>query len=115
MLHAIRKGGFDPIFERVETPESMKEALARQEWDIIISDDLLPALSSGAALSILAETGIDLPLIVVSGSTRPNAAGTAIEAGARDFVPKDNISQLVPAIERQLYKKQMRRQRIEAD
>ena len=55
LLRELRRGGFDPLFERVETPQAMGVALARQDWDIIVSDYSLPQFSGLAALALLGD------------------------------------------------------------
>src|SRR6266705_363789 len=82
MLRALRAGGFEPLYERVETPEAMREALARQTWDIVLSDYYLPRFDAPAALALLREQGQDLPFIVVSGSVGEDTAVAAMRAGA---------------------------------
>src|SRR5436309_1733801 len=82
MLRALRAGGFEPLYERVETPEAMREALARQTWDIVLSDYYLPRFDAPAALALLREQGQDPPFIVVSGSVGEDTAVAAMRAGA---------------------------------
>src|SRR5574340_1088606 len=67
LLRELRKGGYGPVYERVETPEAMRAALTAQKWDIVISDYILPQFSGLAALEVLRESGQDLPFIIVSG------------------------------------------------
>jgi DNA-binding response OmpR family regulator len=102
LLRELRKGGYGPVYERVETPEAMRAALAKQEWDIIISDYVLPQFSGLAALDVLRKSGKDLPFIIVSGKIGENIAVTAMKAGAHDYIIKGNLARLVPAVEREL-------------
>ncbi|MBI3810727.1 MAG: EAL domain-containing protein [Nitrospirae bacterium] len=115
LLHELKRGGFDPTFERVETAEAMKAALQRQTWDLILSDNDLPHFNAPAALSRLKESGFDLPFIIVSGHISEEAAVAAMKAGAHDYVMKNNTARLIPAIERELREAEIRRERRRAE
>ncbi|MBI4771868.1 MAG: response regulator, partial [Chloroflexi bacterium] len=65
LLRELRRGGYASAYERVETPEAMRAALARQPWDIVLSDYSMPHFSGPAALALLQESGLDLPFIIV--------------------------------------------------
>jgi signal transduction histidine kinase/FixJ family two-component response regulator len=113
LIRALRKGGYDVVYERVETPESMKAALDRQ-WDLVIADYILPAFSGLAALNILKEKKIDLPFIIVSGNIGEDIAVEAMRAGAHDYIMKGRLKRLVPAVERELQEAEVRRERRKA-
>ncbi|HEX4601061.1 MAG TPA: response regulator, partial [Gemmatimonadales bacterium] len=98
MLRALRGGGFEPLYERVETPEAMREALARQPWDIVLSDYYLPRFQAPAALDLVRELRPEVPFIVVSGSVGEDTAVAAMKAGATDYVMKDRLQRLAPAV-----------------
>jgi DNA-binding response OmpR family regulator len=102
LLRELRKGWDRTVYERVETPQAMRAALSKQEWDIIISDYVLPQFSGLAALEVLRESGQDLPFIIVSGKIGEDIAVTAMKAGAHDYIIKGNLARLVPAVEREL-------------
>jgi PAS domain S-box-containing protein len=87
----------------------MRAALAKQEWDIIISDYVLPKFSGLAALDVLRESGQDLPFIIVSGNIGEDIAVGAMKAGAHDYIIKGNLKRLIPAIERELREAEVRR------
>ena len=101
LLRELRRGGFDPAFERVETTEAMSAALEKP-WDIVISDWAMPHFSAEAALSLAQKSGLNLPFIIVSGTVGEEAAVTAMRAGAHDFMIKGKFMRLLPAIEREL-------------
>ena len=93
----------------------MKQALADREWDVITSDYNMPGFSALAALDILKESGLDLPFIVVSGKIGEDQAVATMKAGAHDYVMKQNLSRLAPAIEREIREAGERRMRREAE
>lgn len=115
LVRELRRGGYEPVFERVETPESMKEALEKGKWDIIISDFILPRFSGIAALDVLKRSGIDLPFVIVSGKIGENTAVDAMKAGAHDYIMKENLKRLPPAVDRELREAETRRERKAAD
>jgi two-component system cell cycle sensor histidine kinase/response regulator CckA len=112
---ALRQESFDPIIGRVETPEAMRAALARQAWDVVISDHKMPRFSGLAALQLLQDGGLDLPFILVSGTIGEETAVAAMKAGAHDYVMKDNLARLAPAVERELQEAEVRRARRQAE
>ncbi len=117
LLRELRKGGYAPVCERVETPSAMRVALEKQTWDVIISDFIMPQFSGIEALKLLQDTGMDVPFIVVSGQIGEDTAVQAMKAGANDYIMKDNLRRLVPAIEREVRDAQIRRdrQRVEEE
>jgi PAS domain S-box-containing protein len=102
LLRLLRKSGYDPIYERVQTAPAMKAALARRSWDVVLADYRMPEYGALEALATLRETGLDLPFIVVSGGIGETTAVAAMKAGAHDYLMKDNLARLVPAVEREL-------------
>jgi len=115
LVRALRRGGYDLTFERVETAAAMSAALDQQTWDIIISDYAMPYFSAPAALTLLKESGLDLPFIIVSGAVGEETAVEAMRAGAHDYIQKGNLARLIPAIERELRDAQVRRERKQAE
>ncbi|HEY9724839.1 MAG TPA: ATP-binding protein [Chroococcales cyanobacterium] len=109
VAYELKRGGYDSVVERVDTPTAMKTALDKQQWDIIIADYTLPSFSAPAALNLLKERGLDLPFIVVSGTIGEDRAVAAMKAGAHDYVMKDNLARLSPAVERELREADERR------
>jgi two-component system, NarL family, sensor histidine kinase UhpB len=115
ILRRLRKGGYDPSWERVDTPQDMEAALDGAGWDLVISDHSMPAFSSSAALELLRRKGyMDLPFIIVSGQIGEAAAVAAMKAGAHDYLMKDNLARLNSAIERELREARVRRERRRA-
>jgi response regulator RpfG family c-di-GMP phosphodiesterase/putative methionine-R-sulfoxide reductase with GAF domain len=102
LLREIQSSGYSVDCERVETADAMKLALEEEAWDVIISDYSLPQFSAPQALAVMKEGGYDLPFIIVSGTTTEENAVTSLKAGAHDFVIKDRLARLMPAIQREL-------------
>jgi DNA-binding NtrC family response regulator len=98
LLHALRKGGFEPTYERVDTAPAMSAALARKSWDIVIADHSMPHFDATAALNLLKQSGSDLPFIIVSGSIGEEIAVGAMKLGAHDYVMKGNLTRLCPSL-----------------
>lgn len=107
-IHALKQGGYDPVYERVETPAEMMAAIQRETWDIVLADYVMPQFSGLAAIKLLQETGLDVPFIMVSGKIGEETAVDALKAGAHDCVMKKNLIRLVPAVERALEQAVMR-------
>jgi PAS domain S-box-containing protein len=102
VLRELRRAGWDPRAQRVETAEAMTAALAERRWDLVLADYSMPHFSAPAALTLLRELGIDIPFIIVSGAVGEEAAVAAMKAGAHDYVMKGHLGRLVPAIQREL-------------
>jgi signal transduction histidine kinase len=115
IVHELRRGGYDPIHERVDTAPAMTAALERQPWDLVISDHALPGFNALAALELLKNTGVDLPFLIVSGALGEEMAVAAMKAGAHDYLMKNKWGRLLPAIERLLKEAEVRRQRNRAE
>ncbi|MFA6401198.1 MAG: PAS domain S-box protein [Salinivirgaceae bacterium] len=102
VLRQIKKGGYYIEYERVETSDKMKVAIEQNTWDIILSDYHLPHFNGLDALWILKESGVDIPFIIISGAIGEDTAVEAMKAGANDYIMKNNMHRLLPAIEREL-------------
>jgi two-component system cell cycle sensor histidine kinase/response regulator CckA len=117
ILRELRRAGFLPRHRRVTTEAQLRDALRREPWDVVLSDHALPGFSSTLALAVLdderttkPELG-DLPFIIVSGTIGEETAVEAMRSGARDFILKDRLGRLAPAIERELGEAAARRER----
>jgi PAS domain S-box-containing protein len=114
ILRELRRGGCDPAFERVDTEAAFTAALRRQNWDLVIADYSLPQFNAMGALSLLQQSGLDLPFIIVSGAIGEDVAVAAMKSGAHDYLLKSNLARLLPAIERELREAKIRRERQQA-
>jgi len=115
VLLELRRGGFEPEWERVVDAAGMNAALDRGTWDVVIADHHLPGFSGPAALEVVKRREIDLPFIVVSGSMGEAEAVAAMRAGARDYLMKDQLARLAAAVERELVEAVARRARRDAE
>ncbi len=115
VLRALRKGGFQPDCQRVDTAEAMAAALDQKSWDVVLSDCALPAFSGQAALQLLREREADVPFLVVSGAIGEEVAVQMLKAGAHDYIMKDRLGRLAPAVERELREAEVRRARRSAE
>lgn len=115
LVRALRKEGIVPYSERVDTAEAMEKVMAGARWDVAISDCHMPEFTVEGALAIWQREGHGQPFIVVSGAIGEEEAVSLLKAGAHDFVRKDNLARLVPAIERELRDSADRHARREAE
>ncbi|MGD0020700.1 MAG: PAS domain S-box protein [Smithellaceae bacterium] len=115
IIRELKKGGYNPVYERMETAPAMKKALSQKPWDIILCDYKLPKFNAPSAITVLKETNIDIPLIIVSGTIGEETAVECMRSGAKDYVMKSNLSRLCPAIKRELEEAKTRVQRKRAE
>src|SRR6266403_1197778 len=117
LICELRRGGHKLDFQRVDTPQAMSSALAKDAWDLVISDYTMPSFSGLEALELLQTTAIDIPFIMVSGSIGEETAVNVMKAGAHDYLMKDNLRRLIPSVERELREAEVRREhrRVEED
>jgi len=111
LMLELQRGGFEPIFERVDSAASMASALEKQPWDVVISDHSMPGFGSLQALQLVKEKQPDIPFIVVSGTMGEDVAVNAMKAGASDYVMKNRLTRLIPSIERELREAENRQER----
>ena len=97
-----RQGLCVAVSKRVETATQMHGALASSPWDFIICDYQMPCFNGLEALALYQETGLDIPFIVVSGWIGEAQAVRLIKSGAHEFIMKDNLDELGPAVRREL-------------
>lgn len=113
--YALAKSGYAVSSERVTHPQQMREALAKHQWDVIIADYRLPEFDAPSALALLHESGRDIPFIVVSGAMGEELAVAMMRAGAQDYLLKDNLARLAPAVEREIRDARTRREREQVE
>lgn len=110
LVRALRRSGFEPNYRRVDSPAALCHALDEAEWDLIITDYNMPQFSPDDVLRAIHERGLDMPVILVSAHLADARAADVMKAGVNDYVLKDNLSRLGPAIERELREAENRRE-----
>jgi anti-anti-sigma factor len=99
-VRALQRAGFAPEYERVESSEGMRAALASKTWDVILCDHNMPSFNEIEALRLMSDSGVILPFVVLSRSIREEEVVTAMKAGAHEFVNKRDLHSIGVAIER---------------
>ncbi len=102
IVKALQENGQEIEHERVYTITALTEALNNRKWDIIISDYSLPNFTGLEAISIYKSLKLDIPFLIVSGAIGEAMAVEAMKSGAHDYIMKDNLTRLLPAVEREL-------------
>jgi PAS domain S-box-containing protein len=115
VIQALKKGDYNATYERVEDAEGMKSALKDGVWDLVLCDYSLPSFNALAAQELLKETGIDIPFIIVSGTIGEETAVEAMRLGAQDYIMKDRLARLAPAVERELKDARVRSEHRKAE
>ncbi|MCU0774785.1 MAG: histidine kinase [Ideonella sp.] len=113
-LAHLRRGGLTVHAVRVETESDFGAALDRP-WDAVISDYNLPGFTGLKALEIVKGRGSDVPFILLSGEIGEDAAVAAMRQGASDYLLKNNLARLVPAVLQAVEAAETRRARERAD
>jgi len=98
----LKKGNMEIEMKRISTSDEMKQSLHDSTWDAIICDYMMPEFTVNDALSLIHNEGFDLPFIIVSGTISDEIAVEMMKAGAHDYLTKNNLSRLVPALEREI-------------
>jgi two-component system, NarL family, sensor histidine kinase UhpB len=111
----LEDAGYEPFCHRVETRAGMSAALERQQWDLVVADYRMPHFDGLSALALVKEKGLDLPFVIVSGRITDETAVGAMRAGAHDYVMKDNLARLGPAVARELREAGVRQARRQTE
>ena len=114
IVNELRRCGLSPVWERVETEEDFLEHLDPPP-DIILADYTLPRMDAPRALEALGERGLDIPFIVVSGTIGEDAAVAMMRRGAADYLLKDRMVRLGPAVKRALGESRLRQEKRKAE
>ena len=112
--HALKEGGFDFLFKRVDNEPAFLDQLENFKPSLILSDHGLPAFDGFSALSIAQRAAPDVPFIFVTGSLGEEMAIKALKTGATDFVLKHRLATLPPAVHRALRQAEFRVERRRA-
>jgi len=111
----FRRAGIDVAYERADTAAAVTAALHERPPDVVICDYTMPSLRTEDALRLLRSTGHDVPFILVSGQVGEETAAALMRAGVHDFVLKDRLTRLVPAVQRELREAAERRNHRRAE
>jgi signal transduction histidine kinase/DNA-binding response OmpR family regulator len=114
VVRVLRRSGFEPAYERVQDVHALRSALRDRTWDAVLSDFRMPQFSGVDALRAFRTMDIDIPFIFVSGTIGEEVAVEAMRAGASDYVMKQNLARLGPALERELSQAAVRAERRQA-
>lgn len=109
VVRHLRRAGFDVHFERVESADAFDAALARGDVDVIVADYQVPGFGGLEALRMVKARHLDVPFILTSGIITEDVAVEAMRAGSHDYVLKQNLTRLGPAVERELREAASRR------
>jgi PAS domain S-box-containing protein len=115
IIRELKKGGYNPVYERVETAVAMKKALKEKQWDIILCDYKMPNFNAFSAIAILKRANINAPLILISGAIGEETALECMRLGAQDYIMKANFSRLCPTIARELEETEIRNKKKRAE
>jgi PAS domain S-box-containing protein len=115
VVREVERAGYTVKAQRIQTAEELRDALAQGTWDLVLADYSLPHFSAPEGLSILWETGLDVPFIVVSGSIGEETAVQLMRDGTTDYVMKDHLSRLGPVVQRELRDADERRHKRDAE
>ena len=107
MLHELRRAGFDPNWKRVQSEGEFLANLA-PDVDVILADYHLPMFDATRALELLQQRALDIPFIVVSGTITEESAVECMKRGASDYLLKDRLARLGPAVIRALEDRRVR-------
>jgi signal transduction histidine kinase/FixJ family two-component response regulator len=115
IFQALERGGLRIQGRRVDTALDLRLALEGTTWDLLLTDFNLPGFDGLGVLDLLRETGLELPVIVLSGFLPEETAVQIMKSGAHDLVRKDHLALLTPAVERALNEATRRRERAQSE
>ncbi|MGO8715123.1 MAG: diguanylate cyclase [Smithella sp.] len=115
LVRTLKKGGYNPVYERVKTSAAMKKALDEKPWDIILCDYKMPFFSGPSSIALLKEANIDIPIIIVSGVFDETMAVKCMRLGAQDYILKTNFSRLCPVIAGELEDAEVEKKQIQME
>ena len=111
----LAEGGITCEIVRVQTREEFVAALKGSDFDLIFSDYSLPSFDGLSALKLAKEIRPEVPFILVSGAIGEDRAIEALKSGATDYVLKQRLERLVPAVKRAIREAEDRIERRRAE
>jgi signal transduction histidine kinase len=112
IIRELKKNNLDVTYKRVECEKTLLTELSNN-WDVILSDYNLPNFNGAEALKICRSNNVQTPFIIISGSVGEDLAIDLMRSGANDFVLKDRISRLAPAIIREIEYHESKKRNLE--
>jgi response regulator RpfG family c-di-GMP phosphodiesterase/PAS domain-containing protein/putative methionine-R-sulfoxide reductase with GAF domain len=109
LIRHLNQGGYQAEAQRVDSPRALQTALESQTWDIVLARCPLPSFNGATPLRILQDRGLDTPLILLADRQAEEIAIQTMKAGAQDYVVKEHLARLLPAVEREMRDAQARR------
>jgi diguanylate cyclase (GGDEF)-like protein/PAS domain S-box-containing protein len=110
LQETLLRGGLEISSLRVDSLDSLKDALTCEAWDLILSAIDVAACPPDEGLDFLQQQHLDIPFILIADHISEEKIVTLLKAGANDFVNVNNLPRLVPAIERELKEAAIRRE-----
>jgi len=110
----LARNGLNTRCTQVSTPEELSSRLAEGGWNLVLSDYYVPGMAFGDTLSLLKHHPQDIPIIIISGTIGEEQAVELLKLGVADFILKNNLTRLVPAVTRALREADDRHARIAA-
>jgi len=109
VVKELERAGFEVEWQRVETAAGLRDCLSAASWDLVLTDWTMPSFDGPSAVAAVIRSGLDIPVIIVSGTVSEDVIVEAVRRGASDYVVKHDLRRLVPAVEREVSR---RRQRV---
>jgi PAS domain S-box-containing protein len=106
----LKRTGFSARCVRAETEAQFLSEIAKQP-DIILSDYKLPGFDAPRALELLRQSGLEIPFIILTGAVTEETVVECMKRGAADYLLKDRMTRLAPAVTRALEESELRRQK----
>ena len=98
----LESSGYKPEITRLINLEQIKTIAIKKSWDIILTEHTLSEFTSLELIAMAQESKIDIPIVILSSMISEDFAVEAMKAGAKDYIRKDNMTRLIPVIEREL-------------
>ena len=114
-VRVLQKAGYQIHHHLVDTPEQLRQTLDADDYDLILCDYRLPGWNGADVLSMVHDSGKELPVVLVTGTLGEDTAVEMVKLGAADFVLKHRLGRLPLAVERVLREKQIREERNQAE
>lgn len=108
LVAQLTRAGRNVVHRRVATAARMKDALLEADWDVVISDHVMPGFSSSEALQVLRQSGRNIPFIIYSGCISEQVVAAAHRDGVNNCIIKGHVGELVPAMEREMQARELR-------